>query len=382
MTTANLIIIAGGGIGGLTAAISLQRRGLDVLVLERAPELREAGAGITVQTNAMLVMEALGLSERLTAEGHVLEEGAVTDANGRVLQEMELADALADIGPPGVAIHRQRLLRALADAYQGPLRLGAAVTGFEQSEEGVRVALADGEVIEGAALVGCDGLHSAVRRGLRGEEPLRYAGYTTWRGIARDVAVESLGTTEIWGAGDRFGIVPIGQGEVYWFAVAACPEGGADGPDVLDELRRRFDGWPDDVGVVLAATVDVLRSDTHDRPPIERWGEGRMTLLGDAAHPMTPNLGQGAGQAIEDAWALACSLTEHSSDIAAGLRAYEDVRRDRANWFVKQSYRMGSMAQLENPLARMLRNTVLKLTPASLTANEMRRMYTPVPDPR
>ena len=138
---------------------------------------------------------------------------------------------------------------------------------------------------------------------------------------------------------------------------------------------------PEDVDHVLSATSEVLRTDTYDRVPIREWGRGRVTLLGDAAHPMTPNLGQGAGQAVEDAWALAEAVCTHD-EVEHALRSYEDARRTRANWFVTQSYRMGEMAQLKNRVARAFRNAAIKLTPDSVTERSVRRMYTPSPDPR
>ena len=380
MTTAPPIVLAGAGIGGLTLGIALQRRGLRPLVLERAPEPREAGAGITVQTNAMVVMDALGLADRIQAEGRVLTRGDIRTSRGVILSQMDLATDLADVGRPGVAIHRRRLLAVLAQAFDGELRCGATVVGFEARPDAVRVRLEGGEEVEAAALVGCDGLHSAVRRALLGEEPLRYAGYTTWRGIAEDVETNDGRTTEIWGAGDRFGLVPIGPRTVYWFAVAEAPAGGTDSDDVLLRLRRRFAGWPPEVDAALRGTTEVLRTDVYDRPPIERWGEGLATLLGDAAHPMTPNLGQGAGQAIEDAWALAAALATQP-DLAAGLRAYESVRRERANDFVRRSYRLGAMAQWRNPIARRLRDLTLWMTPRWVMRRSIRALYTPVPRP-
>lgn len=375
------ILIAGAGIGGLTTAIALSQRGASCLVFERAPALREAGAGITVQTNAMVVMDALGLAERLTAAGLALRVGDIKGSDGSVLQHMDLSTTAA-LGPAGVAIHRQRLLEILAEACPAEVRLGAAVSGLTQQDDRVVVQLESGEEVEGAALIGCDGLRSRVRATLHGAEQLRYAGYTTWRGIARGVAVDTVGTTEIWGAGERFGIVPISADEVYWFAVAECPAGGRDEGDVLHALSQRFAGWPTDVHAMLGATTDVLRTDTFDRPRIDRWTEGRVTLLGDAAHPMTPNLGQGAGQAIEDAWALADAVATHPDDLPRALQSYAACRRDRANWFVDQSFRMGQLAQLRNPVVRALRNVAFKITPQATMAKSLRRMYTPVPDPR
>lgn len=373
------VLIAGGGIGGLSLAIALHARGIEARVFEQADRLRAAGAGITVQTNAMIVLRQLGLDEALLARGARLREGAVVTRGGKVLSRIDFDALPLTAESPGIAIHRERLLACLGEANRCPVQLDARIVGFEQDERGVTAHLADGSRAIGSALVGCDGLRSEVRRAMRGDEPLRYAGYTTWRGVARSAQANLVGSQEIWGEGERFGLVPIGDGEIYWFGVAEAPAGGRDGARPIAELLERFAGWPEPVTSVVAATdpADVIRTDVFDRPPIDRWTEGRVTLLGDAAHPMTPNLGQGAGQAIEDAFALADAVSRRPGDLPAALRAYEDCRRDRANGFVLQSQRMGAMAQWKNPVARALRDAALRLTPGSVLRKSVEQMYTP-----
>ncbi len=374
------IIIAGGGIGGLTTAIALQRHDIPTLVLERAPKVRASGSGITIQTNAMIVMEELGIADDLRREGAVLSGGTVRNIDGKVLQQLDL-----DIEPSGVAIHRERLLRLLAEHNPAPIRFDAHVVDFHQREDGVDVELADGTRLESRALVGCDGLYSDTRKAMRGEDPLVYAGYTTWRGVCKADVGEKVGreSTEIWGAGERFGIVPIGHGETYWFAVAATEAGGNLEPDPTDRLLQRYAGWPDPVETLLRSTrdEDVLRTDTFDRDPIDSWTDGRVCLLGDAAHPMTPNLGQGAGQAIEDALALANAVAARPDDLVQAFVDYEQCRIERANWFVKQSRRMGQLGQMSNPVARAMRNLGLRLTPTGMTRRSVARMYDPVVEP-
>ncbi len=378
MTEDEPVLIVGAGIGGLTAALALSQRDVPCIVLERADGIRAVGAGITLQANAMVVMERLGLADALRRTGVELRSGRILGTGGRVIQEVDLA-AMAEPGTsPGIALHRARLMEVLAEACPAPVELGAGVVEIEAGAGSVRVRLEDGRVRQGSLLIGCDGLHSTVRREMRGEDPLVYAGYTTWRGIARGMSAAPA-TVEIWGAGERFGLVPTGPDEVYWFAVADAPEGGEDGPNVLRELKRRFEGWPDGVAEALDRTAPdaVIRTDTHDRDPIEVWGDERVTLLGDAAHPMTPNLGQGAGQAVEDALALGLALDRHRDEPVAGLREYEDVRREKANGLVVRSRRLGAMAQLRNPLARRLRDLALKATPTAVMRRSVRGMYRP-----
>jgi 2-polyprenyl-6-methoxyphenol hydroxylase-like FAD-dependent oxidoreductase len=180
--------------------------------------------------------------------------------------------------------------------------------------------------------------------------------------------------TESWGHGERFGIVDIGFGQIYWFAVATAAPGGSDG-DVRRELLSRFAGWHEPVRAIIEATpaAQILRTDISDRRPIHRWHEGRVVLLGDAAHPMTPNLGQGAGQAIEDAVVLGRCLA-NADEPGAALGQYERLRIARANSIVRGSRALGAVGQLRNPVAVWLRNTAMRLTPASLALAQARRV--------
>jgi 2-polyprenyl-6-methoxyphenol hydroxylase-like FAD-dependent oxidoreductase len=254
------------------------------------------------------------------------------------------------------------LLEALPD---GVVRTGAAVAGIESRAEGVFAVLEDGEKIRGRALIGADGLHSVVRRALFGDGPPRYAGYTSWRGVTRRPASVPPGyATELWGRGTRFGYLGIGAGELYWFAVRNAPPGEADPPEGAGAtLRRTFAGWADPIEEILATTPHaILRTDIHDRPPIDRWGRGLVTLLGDAAHPMTPNLGQGGCQAIEDAVVLARALCD-SASIEEGLRAYESARVARTRAIVERSRRFGVAAQQESRLACWIRDAAVRWMP-------------------
>jgi len=249
--------------------------------------------------------------------------------------------------------------------------------GYAQDADSVEVRLDDGTKVHTDLLVGADGLRSRVRAQMVADgEPL-YAGYTSWRGVA--AAAELLPgaeTSETWGRGARFGIVPIGHGEVYWFAVAAAPPGGAD-TDVKAELLQRYRGWHAPIQELISATPAdrIVRTDITDRPPISRWVDGRVALLGDAAHPMTPNLGQGGCQAIEDAVVLAECLSGHS-DLPAALAEYQTRRVPRANGIVSASLRVGKMAQWSNPLACRLRDTAMRLTPESAVLRQMRPVLT------
>jgi 2-polyprenyl-6-methoxyphenol hydroxylase-like FAD-dependent oxidoreductase len=365
------VLIVGAGIGGLTLAQALRARGIDYEVFERSAELLPLGAGLLVQPGAMKALTALGLGRRVASAGTELVWGKALTTTGEVLQSSSLA-ALRDAVHAGTyGLSRARLHQVLLDGLDA-VQLGRALVGYEEDEQGVLARFADGSTAYGALLVGADGLRSRVRSSLKPDEPLRYAGYTSWRGIAQhDDAAPEKQIAEIWGRGERFGIVPIGYGETYWFAVANAPEGARDG-DPLGEVERRFAGWSDEIRKLLAATPRerVIRADIHDRKPISGWSRGRVTLLGDAAHPMTPNLGQGACMAIEDAVVLARCLHE-SDDLSAALAAYAAQRLQRTSHMVKSSWQLGRLAQLESPLLIWLRNLALKGTPQAVIQKQM-----------
>jgi 2-polyprenyl-6-methoxyphenol hydroxylase-like FAD-dependent oxidoreductase len=371
------VAIAGAGIGGLTLAIALRRRGVPVTVLERASELKPAGAGIALGPNAIVALERLGLRSAIVGAGASIGRSAILDSDGRVLgAELDVAALEREVGAPVVALQRTRLHDVLVDAAgPGVVRLGFTVLEYENLGDRVRVISTEGDRVEADLLVGADGLNSSVRAQLVSDGAPKYSGYTSWRGVTPAGAVAPpQRMTESWGRGERFGIVNIGSGEIYWFAVANAEAGGTDA-DVREELLARFGGWHEPVAAVVRATpaARILRTDISDRDPIDCWHRGPVVLLGDAAHPMTPNLGQGAGQAIEDAVVLnQCLMAEPT--IEAALQRYEARRLARANGLVLASRRVGAIAQWQNAAAVWLRDTGMRLTPASVAISQARRI--------
>ncbi|RKH33331.1 FAD-dependent monooxygenase [Corallococcus sicarius] len=373
------VLIAGAGIGGLTLACALHRAGLRATVLERADALRQVGAGLIVQMNAALALRRIGLCDAVVAEGARAEQSLILVPSGARITTVDVGALQRELDTPMVAMHRARL-QAVLHAHAGPpeaVRLGVAVTGFQDDGARVTASLSDGTTVSGDVLVGADGLRSAVRTGLLGEQPTRYSGYTSWRGVCPAAHLVPPGRfSETWGPGARFGIVPIGHGEVYWYATLNAPMGTEDAPgQTLAVLRERFAGWHAPIADLLAATPPerVLRTDIHDRPPLARWSRGRVTLLGDAAHPMTPNLGQGGCQAIEDAVVLSECLAA-PGPVEDALRAYEARRVTRANQMVVRSRQVGRMGQWENPAARFVRDAMFRLIPTRMAVHQMRNL--------
>jgi 2-polyprenyl-6-methoxyphenol hydroxylase-like FAD-dependent oxidoreductase len=376
--TSGRVLVVGAGIGGLCAAIGLRSAGFQVEVHERAAKLEPLGAGLTIQPNAVLALRALGLGDAVERAGATLRAGAVMRADGSPL--MKLPDGLAQeliqtLGAGIVGIHRatlhEILLRALGTEH---VQLGHACLGVVQTGERVEVRFADG-VRVADVVVGADGLHSVVRAALHGEAEPVYAGYTSFRGVTSDrcgVAADFGG--ELWGRGQRFGGCCIDGDRFYWYAtVNAAPNEKHESLEAQKEaLLQRFAQFGCQAPALIASTPAqaILRTDIRDRPTSQRWGRGQVTLLGDAAHAMTPNLGQGACQAIEDALVLARELSRAAS-LEQGLRAYEAARVTRANAVVTTARRLGAIAQWETPLACALRDRLFASLPASATKRQL-----------
>jgi 2-polyprenyl-6-methoxyphenol hydroxylase-like FAD-dependent oxidoreductase len=327
----------------------------------------------------MQLLGRLGVADAVVAAGVLVEGGELHDARAGLLQRVDFSDTTARYGAPTVAIHRQRLHAVLAAALPPDrLHLAAKCVGVETTEGRARIRFADGGAVDAGLAVGADGLRSIARAHVAPAARLRYSGQTSWRGIA-DFALPAGTVTsrEIWDAGRRFGYAPVAPGEIYWFATLDAPAGEADPPlGAVARLAQRFAAFPDPVGALIAATdaERVVRTDMHDVEPFRGWSRGRVVLLGDAAHATTPNLGQGAAQAIEDAWVLADRVAALGTGDAA-LRAYEAVREPRARHVTLRSRQLGRVAHAAHPLARALRNAALRWTPASVARREMDRTY-------
>ena len=368
--------IAGGGIGGLTLAIALQQFELPVVVFERVRQIAPVGAGISLWPNATRVMHRLGLLKALRARAQEIRTVRLLTDDGTILSQTR---APGTFEVPSMCIHRADLHQVLLQALPRPVvRLNREVARFERQTDNVMVAFEDGSAMSLDALIGCDGLHSVVRSQVLGVRAPRYNGYAVWRAIARAHLPEhadGIGT-ESWGNGLRFGVFPLDDQRVYWYACANEPMNYPDNPSSKERLLSLFSSWHPPIPGLINATreADIIKHSTFDRPPAKSWGSGRITLLGDAAHPMTPNLGQGACSAIEDAFVLARKIMTEP-DITSGLRAYEKARLQRTTQLVNQSRRMGSVGQWSHPLSIEFRNALMRLMPNALGDLTQRKIF-------
>lgn len=360
-------LIAGGGIGGLAAAIALRRAGFEVHVLERSGELREIGAALMLWPNGTRALRLLGVEVR----SHDVRRFSMRNSRGGILLEFPVDRARARYGSGMTLVHRARLqeglLRALGEQH---VRLDSEVVGFVDAQNAAGAKLRSGEVVEGDLLIGADGLRSAVRSQLLGDGKPAYLGATVWRGVvgAGGIAIKPGHGINWIGRGAEFLAFQLADDQIYWAGVTKEPEGevaGAGGHK--RDLATRFWSWPEPVPDLIAATDDdaILRNDMYDRPLALSWSRGRVTLLGDAAHPMTPNAGQGACQALEDAVVLG-EATARAANHAEAFAEYESRRLRQANRIVKTAHQTSLAVQLENPILCALRDSVMRLFPGWL----------------
>jgi 2-polyprenyl-6-methoxyphenol hydroxylase-like FAD-dependent oxidoreductase len=376
------ILIVGGGIGGLTTALACQHFHLDYEVFEAAPQIREVGAGIWVPPNAMQVMKRLGVSDAVLERGTLLNSISVGGHRGEKWYSLPTSKVIPKFGFGTVAIHRARLQSLLYQALdKNKVHTAKRLKNFEQDNNEITLHFEDGTKASGNCLIGADGLRSIVRQQLFGNAPLRYSGQTCWRGIVKfrlpdDVKGDMM---ELWGksAGQRFAYSQVSENEVYYYATLATPADGKDPEEVKAFLHRYYDTFGSTASAIIDA-IDpqtLIRTDLFDLNPIFNWTSNNVALLGDAAHATTPNLGQGAAQSMEDAYVLASVLKNGLQDIPSALKTYQRKRIKKAHYVVNTSWKLGQLANIQNPLIITLRNWMLRATPDFITEKQIGKVY-------
>ncbi len=392
------IAIIGGGIGGLTAALALRQVGFETQIFEQAPRLLDVGAAILMWPNAMRVLHRLGLADAVREHGAVLEKSRWLRSDGKLLNQFSFPKTDAS----ALALHRAELQKILVRALpQASIHLDHEFVGYDSLPDRIVANLRNASSFECDVLIGADGLHSRAREQLLNDGAPRDCGYIAWRGVVPHTpeSVALATATEIYGRGQRFGIGPLGAGKVGWWASVnknLMPDAEArEGPDsvgagdhasIREELLRLFHAWCEPVPDLIRATAlaALVRNDVLDRPPVRKWGSGCMTLLGDAIHPLTPNLGQGGCLAIEDAAVLARCFEKHvasgpstrtSTGVSLALRRYESLRFSRTARLARYSRAYGIVGQWHNGWAAGIRDLALSLVPNSATTHFLREIF-------
>jgi 2-polyprenyl-6-methoxyphenol hydroxylase-like FAD-dependent oxidoreductase len=340
------ILVIGAGIAGLATAVALQRRGHEVAIIEERADTA-SGSGISIWPNALAALDEIGLGDAVRDSGGRVSAGAMRWADGRWLRRPSPERIVKALGEPLVVVRRSTLMNLLAAALTpGSIETGLAATELIVTERGVRTTLSNGATREAAAVVGADGVGSMVARHLNGSLTRRYVGYTAWRGVAT-FSLDANLAGETFGNGTEFGHVPLGPDHTYWFGTERHPEGSASQDGELEHLRSKYGAWAEPIPAILASTDpdDVLRNDLYDREDARQWSRGPVVVVGDAAHPMRPHLGQGGCQGLEDAAALAHCVGV-GSDLSDAFARYAAFRRPRATALARESRMLGRVVNV------------------------------------
>ncbi|WP_430395978.1 FAD-dependent monooxygenase [Ferrovibrio sp.] len=361
MSHPQTILIAGGGIGGITLALACLKYGFKVEIFEQAPVLGEIGAGVQISPAGMRVLDALGLKDRILAECYnpVGREMIVWNTGYRTSTPTRSEEVIARYGYPHVTMHRADLHNILVDVLEDnpnvTIHLNAKVAGFEEHGDGVTLHLADGRKFSGTALVGADGLHSAVRRQHIGPSKPQFTGGISWRGL---IPIETLPEevrpkyAQNWvGTNGHFVVYPIRRGELVnivghknrddWQVESWTTLG------TTEEISNDFAGWHSTIQTLIRAIEKPYKWALFLHPTLQSWSKGRVTLLGDACHPTLPYLASGANMAIEDGYVLARCLRHFDGNVEAAFKRYEELRIPRTTDIVNAS--AGNLKRFRHP---------------------------------
>ena len=371
MTRAPRIAVIGGGIGGLAAALALDRRGAEVIVCEQSPAANEIGAGLNLSPNALKALRVLGVEDAVIALGSESDFLTIRSWNsGRIISRMRRGAFRQQFGAPNLTVHRADLLGVLRGALTTvDIRFGSRCIAVEPCDRGGVARLAGGREIEADIIVGADGIHSVVRNSVFGPDAPRFTGCICWRGMAnadavpRDIAIAE-GT--MWMGPHGHAVhYPVRRGEliniVAHFDSHSWTEESWTRECDVSELTTTYAGWHPDLLRLFPCSARWYKWALYDRDPAERWSRGRTTLLGDSAHAMLPYLGQGAAMAIEDACVLASAIARHTDDLDTALLLYERVRVPRARAAVLGSRARARENHLVSRWARLKRDVKFAL---------------------
>lgn len=360
------IAIIGGGVAGLCTAIALRKQGINVEVYERVTELKGVGAGFGLAANAMQALEYLNLREGIEAIGHFLDSYHILSHKGSVLLEPDTKKLSRKYRDKNFAIHRADLHQFLISQVPSQhLNLGKEATHIDVSGSALIIHFADGVSVNADYIIVADGVNSKIRQQLIPNSAPRYSGYTCWRGVIDNSTIQLKSSSETWGPNGRFGMTALTGNRIYWYAcVNAAEKSSIYHSYRINDLLGVFKDYHAPIPQIIAETKDeqLLWNDIVDIAPLKKLAYGKVLFIGDAGHATTPNMGQGACQAIEDAAVLHDELNKngHMEDV---FRRFETRRLKRTRYITNTSWQIGKIAQWENPFLINVRNKLMELLP-------------------
>lgn len=368
------ISIIGAGIGGLTTALILKQKHFEVKIYEGSPAIKPVGAGIILANNAMQVMKKLGLQEKLEQVGNKLSCMKITDTKLKPISVTDLSFFERKYQVSNLAIHRGELQKILAETigYEH-INLSKRLLKIEK-DNAYNLTFDDNSNLERQTIIGADGIKSIIRNQLFEPTKIRNAKQICWRGVAEIDLPEKYHKelNEAWGKGKRFGFVKISPKKVYWYALTNTPKQ----VDTQTNLLDLFQEFHEDILRIIETTPtnQIIFSEITDLTPIKKWHQNNLCLIGDAAHATTPNLGQGACQAIEDAYILGKCL-EENQDINGAFQQYNFRRIKKAHTIVNTSWQIGKLAEFDSNLGVWFRNNLMSLIPKSMNMRQMEMIF-------
>lgn len=370
--------IVGGGIAGLTTAIALNRKNIPTTIFEAAPCMQPSGAGLALAANAIKAFQRLGIADPIIAAGRQLDAFTILDEQGDKITRTDSRSISQRFGINNFTIHRAELHRILlAQLPPDSVRTGKRTIHIHRQPDGITIYFDDGTSHKTDYLLVADGIRSPIRQQLIPGFLPRYAGYTCWRAVVNLPGNTLREATETWGTKGRVGVVPMANDQVYWFACVNAPAKSDDMRQMtVQQLADRFAHYHAPIPDLIAQTPNssLIWNDIVDLKPLNSYVFDRAVLLGDAAHATTPNLGQGACQAIEDAIILADELAKNQSPEAA-FASFDHRRLQRTHYITNTSWRIGQLAQTSSPVLAFLRNGLFRYLPDSLNQRRLETLY-------
>ena len=370
------IDIIGAGIGGLTTAIALEQKGIKTRIFEQAERIKPVGAGIILANNAMQIYEKLGLRKVIEENGNPISSMNITKSNLKPLSKIDLTYFERKHNTKNIAIHRGTLQQILIDKLKSTkINLNHKLTSIVENTNGYYLKFENGEQIQSSTVLGADGLNSIVRQNIFPNNTIRKANQICWRGITEcELPIKFRNElNEAWGKSERFGFVQVAENKVYWYALKSFKK--SKNEFSINDLEQYFGDYNSVIKDIIKSTKKehINTAEISDLKPTNIWFKENVCLIGDSAHATTPNMGQGACQAIEDAFVLSECL--HKYEITKAFSEYQKLRLPKAHQVVKASWLVGKMAHLKNPILIGLRNQMLRLTPTSVNRKQNEQIF-------